>query len=114
MPELEFTVEDLQCGFIGAVEYWNISVARSSGPRGASRLHRKPCGFGVFGVRRLSICSSTEAAASERPGSASNTLGDTRLTVTPAVAKQERFLRGFAVGFLVTGLGPSRRCRSAV
>jgi hypothetical protein len=34
MPELEFTVEDLQCGFIGAVEYWNISVARSSGPLG--------------------------------------------------------------------------------
>lgn len=32
VPGLEFTVEDLQCGFTGAVEVWNISVARSSGP----------------------------------------------------------------------------------
>jgi hypothetical protein len=31
VPGLEFTVEDSQCGFTGAVEAWNISVARSSG-----------------------------------------------------------------------------------
>ena len=32
VPGLEFTVEDSQCGFTGAVEVWNISIARSSGP----------------------------------------------------------------------------------
>jgi hypothetical protein len=32
-----------------------------------------------------------------------NTFGSARLTVTPAVAKQERFLKGFAIGFLVAG-----------